>query len=162
MPPVNIEPLWTPNRISAPLLIPQRNGYTQKWEYTFAADHQIGDDVFVPGQFSYDGCTVPWWARQITFSPFDPIVMGPAGGHDWLYLWHRVSRQQADVWFVNALKYNGVGDFEALSIFNAVRMFGRDHWRNTPDDMNYINWLKPQITIPNFNPLYFTLEGVMS
>jgi hypothetical protein len=115
------------------------------WEYQLVEDYAFqvaGQDIAVPPGFGYDGATIPSIAWQAIYSPFDPVVMGPALVHDWLYHAHgNITREQADLELRDLLIGNGVPENKAQVIYAAVRVFGEHYWLNTPADLAYLKTL---------------------
>jgi hypothetical protein len=125
-------------------LVPSRNEFSQAWEYELLEDIEIefrGQHIVVPRHFSYDGASVPWVAWQAIYTPFDPIVMGPALAHDWLYANHQLDRELADKLLKVLLRENGVPEYKVAIIFRAVDLFGEAAWENSDYDLGYLRWL---------------------
>ena len=127
---------------------PRKNAYSEVWEYELLEDVEIeyeGETIIVPRYFSYDGATIPSLAWHTIYTPFDPIVMTPALIHDWLYANHQVSKNAADHVFRNLLCENGVPPPKAELMYTGVKLFGEPAWRNSPDDIGYLRWLRDKL-----------------
>lgn len=123
------------------ILMPTRNEISREWEYELVQDFEImyrDETITVPKYFSYDGASIPAVAWQATYSPFDPVVMGPALVHDWLYSNHQVSRSDADKLFRKLLESNRVPKPKVRAMYYAVDLAGGAYWENSKDDIKYL------------------------
>jgi hypothetical protein len=104
-----------------------------------------GETIVVPKYFSYDGATIPSFAWQVVYTPFDPIVMTPALVHDWLYSNHQVDKSAADKLLKKLLTDNGAPTGKIETIYRAVEFFGDAAWKNSSDDLKYLRWLRKKL-----------------
>lgn len=113
-------------------------------EYTLLRDFRIevlGESICIPQGYSYDGASIPRLAWAIITTPFDPSVMLPALCHDYLYLNHQVNKETADKIFHQLLLDNGVGEKTATVMYNAVKFFGGNAYKNNDKDIEYLKQL---------------------
>lgn len=106
-------------------LIPMEKLYKLAQE---ASIEYNGISVTVPANYEYDGASIPEPFWQIMGSPFYPGFMEASLFHDYLYTTHEQKKEFADDLFHFLLKKNGIGDIEALAMYDAVRIFGQSHW----------------------------------
>lgn len=104
-----------------------------------------GVDYCVPGDFRYDGASIPEPAWTAIYSPFHPDVMAGALVHDWLYYCHPVTRDIADDVLYELLKANGVASWKRNAVYQAVHTFGGAHWDNDSSDVDYLKTLYEQV-----------------
>lgn len=81
--------------------------------------------IMVPKGFITDGASIPrlFWNILQPYGPYFPAALI----HDYLYSKdnvYKVSREIADVIFLNGMKDCGVGFFQRTMIYRAVRMCG--------------------------------------
>ncbi len=123
------------------LLTPVRNDLSREWEYELVQDVEIpfqDQKIIVPKYFSYDGASIPAFAWQAIYSQFNPIVMGPALVHDWLYSNHQIKRGEADKLFRDLLAANRVPEIKLRLIYDAVDKAGGAFWPNSKSDLKYL------------------------
>ena len=109
----------------------------------------------IPAGFQFDGASMPWWVwSAIRLSPFDTIV-GPACGHDLLYVqcgrvrlkdgsWVTVTKAQADDYFYGRCMAENVemSWLQERLVRRAVKVFGRyDKKRKSNCYKWNVNWL---------------------
>lgn len=140
--------------MTAPLLIPCKCRFDGQWGWELVQNWNG-----VPAPFWCDGATIPAPAWQIICPPSDPRIMAAAVNHDWPYTYHDRPRKQADEEFVEAMRESEFKGWQRDSVWVVLREFGRSHWENNEHDLAYIEWLKPQITISNFDPQFFYKLG---
>lgn len=97
-----------------------------------------GISVTVPRGFVYDGATIPPVFWITAYTPFNPMVMGPALIHDWIYYNHQVDRRTADKMLRDLLAINGVSEAKRMGMYQAVRLAGEYYWENDPEDIAYM------------------------
>lgn len=78
--------------------------------------------IEVPEGFTTDFASVPRW--PITFAMLGQYGHAAAVLHDWLYRSGRLSREQADRVFFNALRSSGIARWRAYLMFAGVRVGG--------------------------------------
>lgn len=61
---------------------------------------------------------------------FGGVGDAAAALHDWLYTTHPVDRAEADSVLREALRVQGVAEWKADAMYDAVRCFGEGHWEN--------------------------------
>jgi len=88
----------------------------------------LGHRIVVPAAFRYDGASVPPIGWRATYTPFHPVVLGPASAHDWCYISHCIPRDQADDVLYDLLLRNGADDKRAWLMWWAVTEFGASAW----------------------------------
>jgi len=96
---------------------------------------------FVPSWFAFDGASIPAFAWPLIYTPFHPVVLGPACAHDWEYLVHRMTRAEADRMFYEMLIRNGADLAKAQHMYNAVRIAGRHFWTQTQADLDRLAYM---------------------
>jgi hypothetical protein len=92
-------------------------------------------DIYVPKGFEFDGASIPSPAWQLTYTPFNPIVLPASLIHDWIYYNHQLSRSDCDDLFYEMLKSSGASRFKRSSMWTAVRAFGGEYWENDSNDI---------------------------
>lgn len=103
------------------------------WELVQPLGYQsnvAGITITAPAGHRTDFCSVPR-------VPFAFMVLGDrarkAGTiHDRLYVTHELPRELADEVLREMLLLDGVGHFEAMQFYLAVRQFGGSHWGPDP------------------------------
>lgn len=81
----------------------------------------------VPAGFVTDFASVPRW--PFAYWLWGGAAKGPAILHDWLYATHRLTRQQADAVFLEAMGDIGLWAWRRWPMWLAVRGFGWWAWR---------------------------------
>lgn len=76
-----------------------------------------------------DGASIPRIAWRVIGHPFQIPLLGPALGHDALYAAELIPRDEADRWFLEAMKKAGIGWVKRNTIWLAVRAGGWAVWR---------------------------------
>ncbi len=92
--------------------------------------------IFVLGGWVTDGATVPrvfWWL----FPPIAGKYLEAAILHDALYRSQILTRNEADIIFLKALKSLGVNSFKRWTMYLAVRMFGWIFWNRNKKKVYY-------------------------
>ncbi len=103
----------------------------------------LGFLIRVPAGFIFDGASIPRAAWTfLGYTPFHPCVILAALIHDWLYLNHQVSREDADIIFKMLLLRNGVTPDAAQKMYLAVRLAGGFFWPHDEDDKRAIEGLR--------------------
>ena len=116
----------------------------EKELYEVAEDFHVsvdGVDIWVPRGFQYDGASIPAFAWQVVYTPFNPKVMIPAVAHDWQYHSHQVDREKADELFYILLKQQGVSESKSWTMYQAVRIAGELYWPNDDEDIEKLKAL---------------------
>lgn len=96
-----------------------------KWQLSKPLIWQGSLGVFVPVGFETDLASLPPFVRP--FIDRNGKTRRPAIIHDYLYqtaIHTGVSRKNADLTFLDAMKFEGVGLTKRALIYRAVRMFG--------------------------------------
>lgn len=94
--------------------------------------------IAVPAGFMTDLASVPWFARWYVSRDGDHTKAAIV--HDWLYAfasartWPDVSRLDADLVFLEALRALGVREGMALVLFCSVRIGGGRSFRRMPGE----------------------------
>lgn len=83
--------------------------------------------VTVPRGFDTDGASIPPIINELWKE--GGKKMRAAVVHDWLYRYHPVSKRQADMVFLEAMKVVGVGLIKRYLMYYAVRLFGGFSWK---------------------------------
>lgn len=76
-----------------------------------------------------NGMSVPRCLWSIISPQYSPVTLFPSICHDWLYDNPVVSRETADKWYHQALIENGYPKWKSKLVYDAVRIFGKSHWR---------------------------------
>lgn len=86
--------------------------------------------ITVPAGFAWDGASVPraLWSLLPPWGGYS----GAALIHDWLYTVRQGHRSDADRVLLELLIEDGVQPEVAMVFWRAVRVFGSDHWNQTP------------------------------
>ena len=85
--------------------------------------------VHIRAGMKTDGATIPRIAWRLIGHPLQVPLLGPALGHDALYAAELVSREEADRWFLEAMRKAGIGWVKRNAIWLAVRAGGGVVWR---------------------------------
>lgn len=109
----------------------------------------------IPGGFWYNGASIPKAFWQLTFSPFDPRILGPAAIHDWLYTCKSVPKDAADRTLFEYLRKNCESEKKSPNILikniptirpvvveSGVKFFGASAWKDSDVDLAYYASLK--------------------
>jgi hypothetical protein len=88
-----------------------------------------GVAVYIRAGMRTDGASIPRIAWRLVGHPFQIPLLGPALGHDALYAAELVSREEADRWFLEAMRRAGIGWVKRNTIWLAVRAGGGVSWR---------------------------------
>ncbi len=89
-----------------------------------------GQTFTAPAKFRTDFCSVP--RVPIAYDMLGNRARQAGTIHDWLYTSHAVPRQLADEVLREMLLLEGVGHFEAMEFYLAVRAGGGSHWGPNP------------------------------
>ena len=102
-------------------------------EWTITEDWQTpvirGVAISIRAGMRTDGASIPRIAWRLVGHPFQVPLLGPALGHDALYAAELVSREEADRWFLEAMRRAGIVWVKRNSIWLAVRAGGGVVWR---------------------------------
>lgn len=120
-----------------------------------------GHRIVAPVAFMFDGASIPPQGWHATYTPWHPIVLGPACGHDWLYKSHQVSRAEADLILYELLIANGADPHRAWLMREAVEMFGGWAWEYNREDVYQLRLLYQVIRRrKNFADYCFPMEVI--
>lgn len=120
-----------------------------------------GHRIVVPVAFCFDGASVPPQGWHATYTPWHPVVLGPACVHDWIYCSHQVSRAEADLILYDLLIANGADSHRAWLMREAVEMFGRWAWEYNREDRRKLEVLFRVIRLrANFAEYCFPMEVI--
>lgn len=89
-----------------------------------------GMTITAPTGFETDFCSVP--RVPLAYELLGNRARKAGTIHDWLYSTHELPRELADEVLREMLLIDGVGHFEAMEFFLAVRRFGGSHWGPDP------------------------------
>lgn len=101
-------------------------------EYRLVRDYEVISDgyrIVVPRCFSCDLASIPAIGWHATYTPHHPLVAAAALVHDWLYFSHQVTRQEADLIFLDLLLRNGADSTKSWIMFKAVVVAGGGAWK---------------------------------
>jgi hypothetical protein len=116
--------------------IPEENLYefAEPYDFQFLAGKEKRlVQITIPAGFRYDGASIPPLAWQLTYTPFHPKMMLPAGVHDYFYRMPIIDRATADSLLYSMLLDNGVSKEKAEIMYRAVRFGGRGSWQKRKD-----------------------------
>ena len=116
----------------------------------------FGIFIRIPAGFVFDGASIPFFAWVLTYTPHHPIVMLAAMVHDYLYLTHRTSREQADMIFKSLLLQNFCPVGKAQAMHTGVRVGGGLFWGWSEKDKTQITLL--QILVGKEKWVYYHLD----
>jgi len=105
--------------------IPGRNMMRLVEDYEVTS---LGHRIVAPGGFRSDGASIPPIGWHATYTPWHPVVLGPAVMHDWCYLSHVIPREIADDVFYDVLLRNGADETRAWLMVWAVAEYGGPAW----------------------------------
>ena len=90
----------------------------------------IGSTCYtIENGYRSNGMSVPRCLWSVISPQYSPVTLFPSICHDWLYDNHVVSRIVADKWYQQALIENGYPEWKSKLVYDAVRIFGKSHWR---------------------------------
>lgn len=98
-------------------------------------------EFVIPKGFAFDGASIPSIAWHGIGTPFEPQFMLPSMVHDWIYIVHTYSREEADDLFYELLKENGVKEAKAFVMWMAVRAGGWYGWVHNEDKLKELEEL---------------------
>lgn len=87
-----------------------------------------GISIEILAGMTTDGASIPRVAWRLIGHPFQVPLLGPALGHDALYAAELIPRNEADEWFLEAMKKAGIGWAKRNAIWLAVRSGGWTVW----------------------------------
>lgn len=122
---------------------PNKRGFDLLEDFVFVAAN--GKKYSVPRGYWYDGATIPPILWQITYSPFDPIVLPAAAAHDFLFTSKILSREAANETLEKLLLENNASTIKTRIIKKGVDMFSASYWEDTHQDRLYVEALKQRI-----------------
>lgn len=105
--------------------VPETDLYEVYEEYEITI---LGKDILIPVGFRFDGASIPAAFWISFYTPYHPRVVAAALIHDYLYVYHEVSKEEADEIFVAVLAAKGVGEFRRTNMWRAVHYFGDRAW----------------------------------
>lgn len=85
--------------------------------------------IQVNPKFDFDAISIPKIFWSIIDSPFTGKAVKPATLHDALYASEYFERHICDLYFLHAMESEGVGYFKRYAMYNAVRLFGGQVWK---------------------------------
>ncbi len=127
--------------------------------YRLTEDYEIfifGITIRIPAGFVFDGSSIPAFAWQLIYTPFHPIVLLPGLVHDYIYLVHIVSREQADMIYKSLLLKNYCPPDKAAWMHRGVRMGGGLFWGWSEKDKTQIQFLQNLVGKENW--VYYHLD----
>ena len=112
-------------------------GY-QAYEVTQPLIYQTnGMTIQVGVGFDFDGASVPQALWSFGLSPMTGGYQRSATLHDALYAGEVFEREICDNLFLEAMESEGVGYFKRYAMYNAVRLFGGQVWKeHTKEEVN--------------------------
>ena len=108
-PPNKAKDLWT---ITQDWITPEINGVR----------------VGIKAGMTTDGASKPSITWSLVGHPFQVPLLGPALGHDALYAAELMTREEADRWFLEAMRKAGIGWVKRNTFWLAVRAGGWAVW----------------------------------
>jgi len=120
-----------------------------------------GHKILIPGFFCIDGASIPRYLWSIIYHPFDARVILAALVHDWLYWSHQVSKEEADLIFLDLLIANGVNPYTAYLMYKAVAVFGDNSWslKEAEKPLLYLLYLMIKDS-PRFPEYHFPMKAL--
>ena len=109
---------------------PEKRSYLVNKDYIFWIDKVWPDYdgnplIRIPKYYYFDGASIPWFAWQLTYTPFSPTVITAALLHDWLYFNHHTTKIIADLLFKEVLLSCGAAKTKSGIMYLGVNFFGR-------------------------------------
>ena len=89
-------------------------------------------DIVVPKGFDFNGASIPRFFWRIIGHPYMPDFQRGALLHDFIYRSPGhidIKRKLADRLFMEILREDGVSKIKSLTMYNAVRTFGKFSWK---------------------------------
>jgi hypothetical protein len=118
----------------------------------------FGITIRIPAGFVFDGASIPFFAWILTYTPHHPVVMLAAMVHDYLYLTHFVSREQADMIFKSLLLKNYCSPEKAALMHRCVRLGGGMFWGWSEKDKDKIRFLQNLVGKENLVRYHLDVE----
>lgn len=132
-----------------PKLEPEYNFIYNQWGFRLLDDYTFqssgGGAYTIPYGFWYNAGSIPALFWQLTYSPYDPILLLPTLIHDWPYLSHVIPRDEADQTLHDYAEKLGASHIKIGMIKKAVSLFGEKYYENDDIDRNYLYMLKKEI-----------------
>jgi len=104
----------------------------RKWktnsEVTYTSDD--GDTVLVPKGFIMDGASIPKIFWPFVGHPYMGNYARAALVHDYLYVSHKLTKEKADLIFLDIMKIDGVKPWRRTVMYYAVKWFGRGSYKS--------------------------------
>ena len=104
----------------------------RKWktnsEVTYTTDS--GKVVVVPANFVMDGASIPkmlWWAVG---HPYIGNYARAALVHDYLYDNHELTKEEADLIFLDIMRIDGVKPWRRIAMYYAVKFCGHGAYKS--------------------------------
>lgn len=124
--------------------VPGKDCFALEDDYSF----KVGDlEIWIPAGFSWNGASIPPPLWSVMGGRYEPETAQASLDHDWLYLFHGVSRAQADQHFLSRCLEMGEPQFKAKAMYYALRMFGGTHWPTSEEDARQIAEIRKMISI---------------
>lgn len=124
--------------------LPGKDCFALEDDYSF----KLGAlEVWIPAGFSWNGASIPKLLWSIMGGRYEPETAQASLEHDWFYLFHGVSRAQADQHFLDRCLEMGEPRFKAKAMYAALRLFGGSHWNSSEEDKKQIAEIQKMISI---------------
>lgn len=103
-------------------------------EYVIVLDTPLtfyanGTAYVIEKGYESNGMSVPRCLWSVISPQYSPRTLFPSIVHDWLYGHYVMPRDEADKWYREALLERGYPVWKTTLVYDAVRMFGRSHWK---------------------------------
>jgi hypothetical protein len=126
------------------IALPGKDCFALEDDYRF----KVGAlDVWIPAGFAWNGASIPQALWSVMGGRYEPETAQASLEHDWFYLFHGVSRAQADQHFFTRCREMGEPLFKARAMYWALRMFGGTHWPTSTEDKEQIAEIRKMISI---------------
>ena len=91
----------------------------------------------VPKGYVSDGASIPWIAWQLTYTPFDDLVIASAVAHDWGDDIHFLTFKQNNKMFKQMLTENGANKLKIKIMYWSVSV-AKWTWKRKKEDEDYL------------------------
>ena len=117
--------------LHARLIRDDRDGLWELLEPLSFQSDLLGRTITAPKGHRTDFCSVP--RVPLAYDMLGNRARMAGTIHDFLYVSHETTREQADEVLREMLVLDGVSECEAQQFYLAVRMFGAEHWNPEPE-----------------------------
>ena len=139
-----------------PLLLPVPNSK----RYMLMKDFELKEyNVLVPRSFLTDGASIPNIFWSLTYPPYHPCIIAGAVVHDWIFLNHQMSQDDANKLLHEIMTRNGANSIKSKMIYEGLKTFGAFAWKRSEQDIQKLKNIYEIIKdLPRFDEYKFPVE----